>query len=226
MLYALAHPTALLLLLSSYVIGMTAHGWVQSVVADRLGDRRPRAEGRLKADPRHHLDAFGAVAAALSGLGWARPVELAHRRQRGTVLLVALSGPAINLLLGLALLVSWRVVYGPAHVAGLAYDLQRGVAISAGDLGYAALLLVGASQLYLGVLSLVPLPPLDGGRLLFALGPQTLGWQKARYHLVEQNIGIAVLLALLLVPLGGPLPLLPQLLDTLLEPVLNLVCGG
>ncbi len=88
------------------------------------------------------------------------------------------------------------------------------------------MLLAGASQLYLGTLSLVPLPPLDGGRLLFALAPRTQGWQKAQYTLVEQNIGLAALLALLVIPLGGPLPLLPSLLDTVLSPVLKLLCGG
>lgn len=226
MLYALAHPASLLLLLGSFVVGLTLHGWVQCRLADRLGDRRPRQEGRLRPDPRHHLDPFGAVAAALSGFGWVRPVELLDRRRRGAVLLVALSGPATNLLLGLVLLLAWRVTYGPGAIGGVAYELQHGVPIAARDLGEAALLLVGASQLYLGALSLVPLPPLDGGRLLFALGPQTLGWQKARYHLVEQNIGVAVLLALLLIPLGGSLPLLPQLLDTVLGPLITLVCGG
>ena len=75
-------------------------------------------------------------------------------------------------------------------------------------------------------LSLVPLPPLDGGRLLFALAPRSPGWQKAEYQLDERNIGIAVLLALLLIPLGGPQALLPVLLDTLAGPLLDRVTGG
>ncbi len=226
MLYALAHPAALGILLGSYVVGLTLHGWVQSLVADRVGDRRPRLEQRLRPDPRHHLDPFGVVGAAIAGLGWARPVELLDRRRRGAACAVALSGPAVNLFLGVVLLLAWRSAYGPGGFGGgAAYTLQHGVPLGAGALS-TSLLLAGASQLYLGTLSLVPLPPLDGGRLLFALAPRTQGWQKAQYTLVEQNIGLAALLALLVIPLGGPLPLLPSLLDTVLSPVLKLLCGG
>ena len=227
MLYALEHPASLLVLLSSYVVGITLHGWVQGLVADRVGDRRPRLERRLQPDPRRHLDPFGVVAAAISGLGWTRPVETLDRRRRGAVLAVALSGPAVNLVLGVGVLLAWRFAYGPAGVApgGAADVLQHGLPLS-GDAVAASLLLVGASQLYLGALSLVPLPPLDGGRLLFAFAPRTHGWQRAHYELVERNIGIAVLLALLLIPLGGSLPLLPHLLDVVLTPVLRLLLGG
>jgi Zn-dependent protease len=218
-----------MILLVSFVVGVTAHGWVQAVVARRLGDRRIGAEGRQKPDPRGHIDPFGAVGAGLAGLGWTRPVALPDRRRRGAVLAVALSGPLTNLVLGAALLVAWR--YGYSHglgAGGVAFAtvLQQGVPLTLSELGSAALLLGGASQLYLGALSLVPLPPLDGGRLLFALAPRTLGWQKAEYHLVEQNIGIAIVLALLLLPLGGSLPLLPHLLDIVLAPLLRLLLGG
>ena len=79
---------------------------------------------------------------------------------------------------------------------------------------------------FVAALSLVPLPPLDGGRLLFALAPRTPGWQKAEYQLDERNIGVAVLLALLLIPLGGPQALLPVLLDTVVGPLVDLVTGG
>ncbi|MCW2600642.1 MAG: hypothetical protein JWM02_2471 [Frankiales bacterium] len=227
MLYALAHPASLGVLLLSFVVGLTLHGWVQSVVADRVGDRRPRLHGRLKPDPRRHLDPFGAVAGAISGLGWARPVDVLDRRRRAAVLAVALSGPAVNLVLGVGTLLAWRVAYGPGTFGGGAASvLQHGIALGGGAALSTILLLVGASQLYIGALSLVPLPPLDGGRLLFALAPRSPGWQKAEYYLVEQNIGIAALLALLIVPLGGPLPLLPQLLDAIVGPLMSLICGG
>jgi Zn-dependent protease len=224
-LYALAHPLSLILLLSSFVVGLTLHGWVQSLVADRLGDRRPAMERRLRPDPQRQIDPFGAVAGALSGLGWSQPVELPERRRKGAIWAVALSGPLVNITLGIGLLLAYRVIDG-FPVTDLSYVLQHGTAIGTSQLGRATLLLVGGSQLYLGVLSLVPLPPLGGGRLLFALGPQSAGWHKARHYLIEQNIGVAVLLALLVIPLGGPQPLLPQLLDDLLRPVLKLVLGA
>jgi Zn-dependent protease len=227
-LYALAHPASLVVLLASFLLGITLHGWVQSLVAAHLGDHRPRLEGRTKPDPRRHVDPFGAVAAAIAGLGWARPVEVADQRRRGTVLAVGLAGPLANIALGVALLLAWRFSFGPAlgTPGGAAYTLQHGIPLGE-DAASTALLLVGVQQLYLGVLSLVPLPPLDGGRLLFAFAPRSQGWRKAEHHLVEQNIGIAVTLALLLLPLGSSgLPLLLQVLDSVLGPVLKLLIGG
>lgn len=231
MLFALEHPPALAVLLVSLVVGLTLHGWVQALVAGWRGDRRPAQEGRTKADPRVHVDPFGAVAALISGLGWTRPVELSFSRRKATLVLVSLAGPLVNVILGVAALLAWRLVVGSEGdvtlgaatllVDGAAYSLQHGYPLAAQDV----LLLVGASQLYLGVLSLVPLPPLDGGRLLFGLAPRTQGWLRAEHHLVERNIGVAVLLALLLIPLGGQVPVLPALLDVLLGPLVRLLCG-
>jgi Zn-dependent protease len=224
-LYALAHPASLAVLVASFVLGLTLRGSFEALLARAFGDRRPAAEGRLQPDPRRQVDPFGVVAALISGLGWIRPVELYRSRDRRVLLAVSLGGPALNLLLGAGLLVAWRVWEGPARCfgSGAAYELQHGYPELTGG---GVLLLAGASQLYLGALALVPLPPLEGGRLLFGLAPRTQGWLRAEYQLVERNIGIAVLLALLIIPLGGPVPLLPSVLDTILSPVLNGLCGG
>ncbi len=135
---------------------------------------------------------------------------------------VLLSGTLANLVVGLAALVAFRAVEAGA-AGGSTLVLQRGVA--GGELLPVALYLFGLSNLFVGLLSLVPLPPLPGGTLLFALAPSSPGWQRARYRLVEQNIGVAVLLALLLIPLGGPQALLPTVLDTLVGPLLALLLG-
>ena len=225
MLYALAHPFALSVLLVSFLVGVVLHGWVQALLAASFGDARIRLEQRTSPDPRRHIDPFGAVAAAISGLGWALPVSLPDRRRTTHVLAVALSGSAVNIGIGSGLLVGYGVLYGPSPEGALSLLLQRGSS-AAGQPAALALLLAGLSQLYLGALSLLPVPPLDGGRLLLALAPRTAGWQRAEFRLVEQNIGVGVLLALLLIPLGGPQPLLPQLLDTALAPVVRLLTGG
>lgn len=139
---------------------------------------------------------------------------------------VALSGPAANLLLGAGLLLAWGVAYGPAALGDRnpVQVLQEGT--PQGLEPRVALALAGLSQLFLGALSLVPLPPLDGGRLLFALAPRTLGWQRAEHYLVTQNIGIVAVLVLLLFPVGGGSPPLLRLLQIVLRPLINLLCGG
>jgi Zn-dependent protease len=223
-LYALGDPLSLVLLVVSFLVALTLHGWVQCLVADRTGDRRPRLEGRLRPDPRHHVDPFGAVAGLISGLGWARPVDTPPRSRRGAVLAVMLAGSVVNIVLGLACLLLFRVLAGAGLPAVSASLLQHGT--GGGALELRATLLFGLMNVYIGLLSLVPVPPLDGGRLLFALAPRTAGWQKAEYHLVEQNIGVAVVLVLLLLPLGGPQALLPTLLDIIVSPLVRLVTGG
>jgi Zn-dependent protease len=224
-LYALGDPVSFVVLVLSFVLAVTVHGFVQALVASRAGDRRQVALGRTRPDPRRHVDPFGAVAAAIAGVGWAKPVELPDRRRRGQLVAVLLSGAVANLVLGLAVLVGYRLAGG--GVTGTTVQLlQFGVGAGLGDLLLRVLLMLGLMNVFVGVLSLVPLPPLDGGRLLFALAPRTSGWQKAEYHLDERNIGIAVVLALLLIPLGGPQALLPVLLDTVVGPVLDRVTGG
>ena len=223
MLYALGDPVSLVILLLSFVFAVTLHGWVQSVVARRHGNRTVVAERRTAPDPRRHLDPFGAVAAAIAGIGWAKPVDAPDRRNRGALVQVLLVGAVVNLAVGLGALVALGAVSGVAGLVGPSLLLQSGIG---GDLGARALLLFGLANLMTGLLSLVPIPPLDGGRLLFGLAPRTPGWQKAEYQLDERNIGIAVLLALLLIPLGGPQALLPTILDTLAGPLVRLVTGG
>lgn len=223
MLYALGDPVSLVLLLVGFVLAATVHGWVQCRAALRTGDRQVVAEGRTRPDPRRHVDPFGAVSAAIVGIGWAKPVPAPDRRDRRAVLTVLLSGAAANLVLGLLLLVGFRLAGGAVTGAG-ALALKYG--LGGTDLLLRTLLLLGLANVFTAGLSLVPLPPLDGGRLLFALAPQSLSWRKAQHQLDERNIGIAVLLALLLLPLGGPQPLLPLLLDTVLLPLVNLVTGG
>jgi membrane-associated protease RseP (regulator of RpoE activity) len=134
-----------------------------------------------------------------------------------------LSGAVANLVVGFAVLAAFRLT-GGAVLGASVLQLQYGV--QGFGLLERCLLLFGLMNVFVGLLSLVPLPPLDGGRLLFALAPRTAGWQKAEYQLDERNIGVAVLLALLLIPLGGPQALLPVLLDTVVGPLVDLVTGG
>lgn len=226
MLYSLGSPVSLVLLLLAFVLAVTVHGTVQSLVAARHGDRQLAAEGRRKPDPRVHIDPFGAVAGLIAGVGWSKPVEPPDRQRRGAMVAVLLSGAVANIVLGLIVLAAFRAVAGPLPSINRGWVGLLQYGFDAGSLAERALLLTGLSLLFFGFLALVPLPPLPGGRLLFGLAPRTSGWQKAEYQLVERNIGVAVLLALLLIPLGGPQALLPTLLDTLVGPLVALVTGA
>jgi membrane-associated protease RseP (regulator of RpoE activity) len=74
----------------------------------------------------------------------------------------------------------------------------------------------------MGVLAILPLPPLDGGKLLFALAPRKMGWQRARYRLDDENWGLLILLVLSL-PVIFRIPLVLRLLDKILEPLIRVL---
>ena len=234
MLYGLSRPGSFLVLLASFVLGVTLHGFAQAFVADRVGDRRPRLKGRISFNPRHQIDPFGALAGLVGGVGWSTPTELLGRRQRGASVAVALAGVVANLLLAAVCLLGWRLLTPtPASEAlaafmstsGASESLSHGTPLLSEDLVGIGLLLVGVSQLYLAGLALIPIPPLPGGQLLFALAPRTQGWQRAEYHLVHQNIGTFVVLVGTILPLGRNELLLPSLLDAVLKPLVRAVLG-
>ena len=215
MLRALDDPASLLVLVVAYVVAVTLGGWLSALVAARYGDRQVRLEQRTRLDPRRQVDPFSAVGAALTGLGWVRAAPPGRRSPGGTAL-VLLSGPLLVLAVGLGALAGFVAVHGAFPVTSLLLQSgARGL-----PLGEKAWLLSGLVATYVGVLSLVPLPPLPGGVLLFAVAPRTPGWQKAELQLVERNIGTAVLLGLLL------LGILPEVLDAVVGPLVRLLPGA
>ncbi len=122
-------------------------------------------------------------------------------------MVLLLSGPLGNLLAGGVALIGFTAWVGQAVATG-AVDLYGRFLGSFVDLRAApadlgarqrrlqrALLLFGILQLLVGAISLIPIPPLEGGRLLFLFSPKTIGWQKAEYQLAERNIGLIILLA-------------------------------
>ena len=219
MLYALGDPLSFAVLVLSFVVASTLAGWVGTRVAVRSGTRELDDRRRLRPDPRAHLDPLGAVAAALTGVGWHRPAPMATARR--AVPTATLAGPLVLLLVGAGLRVGAGALAGPLDGVGTPL-LQNGVS---GPLLPRVLLLYGLVHLFVGLLGLVPLPPLEAGRLLFARAPRTPGWQKAELYLVEKNLGTAAVLVLLLLPLGGQLPLLLSLLSAVGRPLVALLTG-
>jgi Zn-dependent protease len=171
-------------LLLAMVLHEYAHGWV----ANRYGDPTARLEGRLTLNPLAHVDPFGTVILPLLCLllpggfflGWAKPVPINPARLRNPrrdMALVAAAGPGMNLLLAIAsaLLLSLLLTIDPSLSAY--WPPQPGMAPRR-DLQGMLLLPLAAMALYsvfinilLMMFNLIPIPPLDGGRILAALLP-------------------------------------------------------
>ena len=164
-----------------------AHGWVASI----LGDHTARMMGRVTLDPTKHIDPIGTIAIPLvllissSGFifGWAKPVPInfnALRSGKSGMIWVALAGPGANLLMAI----------GWLFVMIIAINMNIPVLIEMGRVG----ILVNC---VLAVFNLLPIPPLDGSRVISALLPNRLSYQ---YNQLEQY-GLYILLGLMF--LGG-----------------------
>jgi len=196
-LFLIRSPETLLAVALALLVAIVAHGVVQTAVARALGDRMPAAAGRLSPDPRRHFEPFGVIAMLLSGIGWNKPVPLQEPRFRGgrtRYVLAVLSGPFTNLVLAVLGLVVLKLLDQGGFASTGAFE-TFGERASFPTLLAFQFTIVNAA---VGMLTLLPIPPLDGARVLWAYAPRTHGWQNARYQLEERNIGIAICLVLLL----------------------------
>lgn len=181
-------------------------------------------------------DPYGCVAAAVGGPAWGSPVEVGNfvRKPPARVVGQLLAGPVVLAALGVGALAAFRAWSGAdlsapflpswLHQAyqGAPYLVEGGSHIHYRiEFGQVALLLAGVEWLTMGILAIMPLPPLDGGKLLFALVPRTPGWQRAHYRLDEENWGTLILLILAL-PIFGD-PILVSFLSTMVDPLVGLI---
>jgi len=180
-------------ILLGMLAGIATHEFSHALVADQLGDHRPRALGRVSLNPLRHLDPLGTALLVLVGIGWGKPVPVnvaALRPGRTGMALVAGAGPVANLVVALVL----ALIYRMADLAGTGGAVLQ--------LVYVATVV----NLLLAILNLIPIPPLDGFGVLIALVPPRWEYSIRRY----QGYGVVLLLLLLILPnspLGGLLGL-------------------
>jgi Zn-dependent protease len=191
-------------ILLGLVAGIAFHEFSHAFVADLLGDRRPRALGRVSLNPLRHLDPLGTALLLLVGIGWGKPVPVAVealRPGRIGMAYVAAAGPISNVVIASGLAVVFRLL----ELVGL-------------DSGMVRELLFWAVQinLLLALLNLIPIPPLDGSAVLLAIVPPRWEYVIRQY----QGFGVALLVILLLVP-NSPL----SALLGLAEPWAAILCG-
>ena len=187
-------PTAFLLLAAALIGAIGLHEYAHALAADLQGDRMPRAMGRLTPNPVRHLDPVGTLFIFLVGFGWGKPVEFrpqALSSQRFGAAIVALAGPLMNLVLAfVAALLTVQlgsVLPTPVHrfLVGSEYT-PGGV-----EVGFNSFFAV---NVLLAVFNLLPLPPLDGSRLLTIFLPP----KRQNIIFFLDKYGFIILLGLLL----------------------------
>ena len=148
------------------IVSITVHEFAHAKTAEWLGDPTARYQGRVSLNPLRHLDPVGSIFMLLFGFGWGRPVPVASlnfKKPKRDNAIVALAGPVSNLLLACV----WGLLYGALYfpLKGISYLVT----------------LLQMSVIYncmLCVFNLLPLPPLDGSRILALILPPKAyaGW--------------------------------------------------
>ena len=166
------------------LFALPVHEFAHPFTAVRLGDPTPRLEGRYTLNPFVHIDPFGALLIFLAGFGWAKPVRWNPNNitidvRLGSIL-VAIAGPLSNLIMAAFSLLLLRLLLDPGGLfAGLALNLNG----TFFDWLWQLLIFFANINVLLFVFNLLPIPPLDGSHVLFALLPG--GARRAYYGLAQ-----------------------------------------
>ena len=187
----------ILLSLPVILLALCVHEVAHGYVASKLGDPTAKSMGRLTLNPLKHLDPFGFLAMLCFGFGWARPVPINPRyfkKPRQGMAICALAGPISNILMALLFSVGYKLLSNATgtFVSGGAiyYYTELGMADFAVILCYLGVTL----NISLAIFNLLPIPPLDGSKVLYTFLPPKTYFNMLRY---EQYITIGFFLYLL-----------------------------
>ncbi len=164
----------LLLSAVAVLLCMTVHELSHGFTAYKLGDGTAKSMGRLSLNPLKHVDPIGALLLLFVGVGWAKPVSVDPRHFKNPKMgmaLTASAGPVSNLLLTLVVLLLCRLLMSRMPQAGTAMLLV-----------FMFLCHVAVMSLSLGLFNLIPIPPLDGSKVLFSVLPEKIYWGIQRYE--------------------------------------------
>lgn len=181
-----------------------AHAWT----ANKLGDGTARLSGRLTLNPMKHLDLVGSLLIFITGFGWAKPVPINQnnfKNPKKGMALTAFAGPLSNLIMAFVFMIFM-------HIFGLFHNTATG--IFALFFQYAAVV-----NIQLAVFNLLPVPPLDGSRIFWAILPDKYYWKVMQY---ERIIMIVLFVLLLVGVLSWPLNFLSGLVYQLFNFIVGL----
>lgn len=185
----------MLIALPAILIALTFHEYAHGRVADWLGDDTPYYQGRLTLNPLPHIDWIGFFALLFLHFGWAKPVQVNPYNFKNIsiktgMMLVSFAGPAMNLLLAIAGMIALRL---------LGFDPQTG--LYSGSMSAVIQMIIPLIQIniILAVFNLIPVPPLDGSKILAGLLPD----KGAAFIYSLEQFGPLLLLLIIFTNLAG-----------------------
>ncbi len=193
-------------------VAFPIHEFAHAMAAFQLGDSTAKLFGRVTLDPRAHIDPMGAILLLVAGFGWAKPTPVNPYNLRGGrsgEALVALAGPLSNLIL--------------AALAALPLRYIVTVGMDVPPILFSTLSLLVLFNLLLMIFNLIPIPPLDGSKVVFALMDRQT---EMRWRPVLEQYGFLLLIAAIFLPIvpgGGTI--VGVIIQEVMDPLFNLLVG-
>ena len=160
------------------LIALTGHEFAHGWVSTKLGDPTPKMQGRLTLNPLAHLDVVGTILMILTGFGWAKPVNVDPRYYKNTkkgMALTAAAGPLANLIMAFAALLIYAVFFAVNMKFGLGIDS------AVQSVGYIAQIFAIRNLCFM-VFNIIPIPPLDGSKVLGMFLPNSAYYKMLQYE--------------------------------------------
>ena len=198
----IAYLANFLLSLPVILLSLSVHELSHGAVAALLGDPTAKSQGRLSLNPLRHIDPLGLIALLIFRFGWAKPVMVDSRylkKPKRDMALIALAGPVSNFLM--AFLFSF--VFGLLIKIGVTHGF-----LSGGTTPFTVLCDMAQMMIYmnigLGLFNLIPLPPLDGSKILYSFLPMRVLMRILPYERYAQIVMLVLLFTRVLsVPLNA-----------------------
>ncbi len=175
------------------LLSLSIHELSHGLAAYAVGDNTAKYSGRLSLNPFAHLDPFGALCLFLFGFGWAKPVPVNpwnFRNKKGGMIFTSLAGPLSNFILAFIAMI-FSVILGRMSFAS-----PTGIGFTLASVFYTIADYLVVINLGLGIFNLIPIPPLDGSKVLTAILPQNLYFKLMDY----ERYGFIILLILINLP--------------------------
>ncbi|OOM74294.1 peptidase family M50 [Clostridium puniceum] len=177
----------IILIIPGMLLAFTFHEYAHAYVADKLGDKTPRFQGRLTLNPISHIDPIGFIAVLIFRFGWAKPVQTnpsAYKNYYKDDLKVSLAGPIANFLVAIVMAVilglfarfGYRIL--PESLAGVLFSMIQ---------------LAVIVNVNIGLFNLIPIPGLDGFSLLRDLKPNTFHRYEEKFYQYQMLIMLALI---------------------------------